>query len=112
MSHEAATEVPFHPEFKSALEKLHRLFGRDLWDVKLKTCFAASSEVKRARSARKKVEIVNREFDASVLLGTHSRRENQPGEDLTPQKTHPEKCRCPRLMVYPSGQHLMLMVRA
>jgi hypothetical protein len=63
MSADEGVRVPFHPEFKSALEKLHKLLAGALWDVKLNTCSAAWSEVKRARSAKKKIEIVSRQFE-------------------------------------------------
>jgi hypothetical protein len=50
-------EIP--SKFKSALEKLQRIFGGALWDAKLNSCFAAWSDIRHAKSAKKKIGIFN-----------------------------------------------------
>ena len=57
MSNSVIVELP--SEFTSALEKLQRIFSGALWDAKVNSCFAAWSDIKRAKSAKKKIEIFN-----------------------------------------------------
>jgi hypothetical protein len=57
VSNSVTVELP--SEFASALEKLQRIFSGALWDAKVNSCFAAWSDIKRAKSAKTKVEIFN-----------------------------------------------------
>ncbi len=58
---DAPRELP--PEFGSALEKLRRLFAGALHDAKFNSCWAAWTDIKRTKSAKKKIEIFNEKFE-------------------------------------------------
>jgi hypothetical protein len=53
----AGVETP--TEFKSALEKLQRIFGGVLFDAKLNSCSAAWTEIKGTKNTKKRIEIFN-----------------------------------------------------
>lgn len=63
MSAGEAPRVEPPPKFRSALEKLHRLFAGALHDAKFHSCHWAWHDIERTKSAKKKVEILNNRFE-------------------------------------------------
>src|SRR5713101_511302 len=61
MSAGDAPRVELPPEFRSALEKLHRLFAGALHDAKFNSCWAAWTDIRRTKSAKKKIELLNKD---------------------------------------------------
>ena len=50
------------PQFQSALDKLERLFSGALHDAKFNSCHSAWAEIKRSKSAKKRIEILRYKF--------------------------------------------------
>src|ERR1700686_325345 len=63
MSAGDAPRVELPPEFQPAFEKLHRLFAGALHDAKFNSCWSAWTDIQRIKSAKKKIEILNKKFE-------------------------------------------------
>jgi hypothetical protein len=65
-------------EFRSALEHLHRLFAGALHDAKFDSCHWAWHGIKRTKTAKKKIELLNEKFEQWREGGANAIREWLP----------------------------------